>query len=88
MVLVGNKLDLCNPDRPSGSMRQVDTEVAQEFADKQGIQYFETSARLEKDGGVKEMMDSIMEDTYLKVLAEVDEERRQERERDLADAAN
>ena len=62
MVIIGNKLDLC--DAESGhSERVVQTSDARDYArNNGGIAYYETSAKL--DVGVREMMDYIMENTY------------------------
>ena len=61
LVLVGNKLDLCDPDSADNA-RQVEAESAQELATSYNMAYFETSAK--EDIGVKEMMEYIMEQTY------------------------
>ena len=63
MVIVGNKLDLCDTESGTISERVVQTSEAREFARKNGgMAYYETSAKT--DIGVKEMMDYIMENTY------------------------
>ena len=63
MVIVGNKLELCDTQSGTISERVVQTSEAREFARKNGrIGYYETSAKT--DIGVKEMMDYIMENAY------------------------
>ena len=58
-VIVGNKLDLCP------QLRVIEENEARNFAqvENNGMSYFETSAKT--DIGVKEMMETIMEQTYL-----------------------
>lgn len=56
-VIVGNKLDLCP------QLRVIEENEARNFAYNNGMSYFETSAKT--DIGVKEMMETIMEQTYL-----------------------
>ena len=64
MVIVGNKLDLCNPLNRVGviSQRQVTTDELEFFATTQGMNFYETSA---KDGtSVNLFMKDVMESTY------------------------
>ena len=78
MVMVGNKLDLCeriNSDNDSCSspmedvvsQRAINSEVAQKFAADHGMNYFETSAL--KDHQVKDFMEHIIESVHKNELA-------------------
>ena len=58
MVLVGNKLDLCEGVENGENQRMVSKMAAEAFATANDMHYFETSA---KDGtGVQELMDDVM----------------------------
>ena len=61
MVLVGNKLDLCDSDS-SENARQVETEAAEELAASYDMTYFETSAKA--DLNVNELVKHIFRITY------------------------
>ena len=61
LVLVGNKLDLCDPDSADNA-RQVETESAQELATSYNMAYFETSAKA--DLNVGDLMQHIFKITY------------------------
>ena len=61
MVLVGNKLDLCDSNS-SENARQVETENAEELAASYDMAYFETSAKA--DLNVGELMQHIFKITY------------------------
>ena len=65
IVIVGNKLDLCESvdgDSLQENQRQVSYEQGKTFATANHMSYFETSA---KDGrGVQELMDNIMEQAF------------------------
>ena len=61
MVLVGNKLDLCDPERPDND-RQVEHDAANELAQSYEMSYFETSAKA--DLNVGDLMQHIFKITY------------------------
>ena len=58
MVLVGNKLDLADEDNG----REVNQQIAEDFARQSNMQYFETSAKT--DTGVNELMTHMFGITY------------------------
>ena len=61
MVLVGNKLDLCDSNS-SENARQVESDAGQELAASYDMAYFETSAKA--DLNVGELMQHIFKITY------------------------
>ena len=71
MVMVGNKLDLCQPEHDeqldlkqdvSQDLRQVSFEEGERCARDHSMPFFEASAKA--DIGVKDFMDNIMERAY------------------------
>mmetsp|Transcript_25301 Transcript_25301/g.31676 ORF Transcript_25301/g.31676 Transcript_25301/m.31676 type:complete len:86 (+) Transcript_25301:417-674(+) len=80
MVVVGNKVDLC--DGEDRNERVVDGTEARDFARSKGnMGYFETSAK--DDIGVRPMMEYIMEQTYQAWLVR----KRQEEEEEALEEA-
>ena len=64
-VLVGCKHDLANND-PTGNVREVSEQEAKDFADSNGVTYFETSARTGLH--VEDVFSSLSQTIYNKIL--------------------